>query len=55
MDNTTIAEVFKQIENQSEFRFFYTEHLEVDKNDSVNFRNASIDEILNHVLNGYKY
>jgi TonB-linked SusC/RagA family outer membrane protein len=52
MDNTTIAEVFKQIENQSEFRFFYTEHLEVDKNVSVNFRNASIDEILDHVLTG---
>jgi len=46
MNNTTIENVLKSIEDQSEFRFFYTEKVATDKKISVDFQKTSIDEIL---------
>ncbi len=46
MNDVTIVDVLKSIEDQSEFRFFYTEKLSTDQKISVDFRKNSIEEIL---------
>ena len=47
----TIREALRQIENKSEFRFFYEEKkLDVESKVGVNVNNASIVEILNQIF-----
>ena len=51
MDNVTIAEVFDQIENNSEFYFFYNRTEFNDKEIvSVDYNNKKINEILDEIL-----
>ena len=51
--NTTVEDVFKEIENNSEFYFFYQEN-EIDLTRKVNldFKNTDVQTILNTVLDG---
>ncbi len=48
--NSTIEQVLEQIEDQSEFRFFYTEKLDMDKRIDTDFQNSRIDEVLDNVF-----
>ncbi len=49
--NTTMRDLFHEIEQQSEFRFFYNDVLtNVDKKISLDVKNKKIDEIMNLVL-----
>ena len=48
--NSTIEHVLKQIEDQSEYRFFYTEKLNMDKRIDTDFENSGIKEVLNRVF-----
>jgi TonB-linked SusC/RagA family outer membrane protein len=50
-EGITIKEVFKKIEEQSRFRFFYeVGKLNVLEKKDVNFQNNTIDEVLNHLF-----
>lgn len=53
LSNTTVEDVFKEIENSSEFYFFYQEN-EIDLGRKVNldFKDANIQTILNTILDG---
>jgi TonB-linked SusC/RagA family outer membrane protein len=49
--NSTLVDVFKEIENQSEFYFYYKNEDVAQKNSvSVNLKNARIDEIMSDIL-----
>jgi TonB-linked SusC/RagA family outer membrane protein len=49
--NIPLAEVFKQIEEQSEFSFFYNvRQVDLDKRVDVNFENQLVEKILHEVL-----
>ena len=50
MSNSSIEDILKSIEDQSEFRFFYTEKLGVDQKVNVNFENSEIGKILDNIL-----
>ncbi|WP_372935380.1 SusC/RagA family TonB-linked outer membrane protein, partial [Mariniphaga sediminis] len=51
-NSITVKDVFKKIEEQSKFRFFYEEgKLNVLEKKNVNFQNSTIDEVLNHLFN----
>lgn len=50
MSNSSIEDILKSIEDQSEFRFFYTEKLEMDQRVNINFENSEINKILDNVL-----
>jgi len=51
--NTNILTVFKQIENQSSYRFFYSNDvLPVNKAISAQFKDAEVDLVLNKILAG---
>jgi hypothetical protein len=53
MENTSMRSIFKEIEKQSEIRFFYNDLLtNVDKNITVNAENLKIDQLLNRLLEG---
>jgi TonB-linked SusC/RagA family outer membrane protein len=52
MDNSTIEDVLKAIENKSEFHFFYNEIIDVDQKISVDFDNTAISEILDKIFDG---
>ncbi|MDR3267491.1 MAG: SusC/RagA family TonB-linked outer membrane protein [Tannerella sp.] len=55
----TLSEIFKEIEKQSDYRFFYNDELvSIEKNIySLDVKNNSIDEVLTHLLanTGLKY
>ena len=51
VQEATIRDVFKLIEGQSEFRFFYNEDFtDLDKRISYNSNNANVEEILKVIL-----
>ncbi|MBN1416992.1 MAG: SusC/RagA family TonB-linked outer membrane protein [Bacteroidales bacterium] len=53
MENTSMRSIFKEIERQSELRFFYNDLLtNVDKNVTVVAENLKIDQLLNRLLEG---
>ncbi len=52
LENTSIENVLKEIENQSEFRFFYNGKIDVDKIVSVNHNNKSVFQILDNLFQG---
>ena len=56
--NIAISEILKEIENNSEFTFFYNDNqVNAKQMASVNVQNASIEEVLDQVLKntGYNY
>ena len=50
LEGTKIEEVLLQIENQSEFRFFYNEKVDAKQKVSVNARNKTVFDILDEIL-----
>lgn len=51
LDNSTVKEVLKSIEEQSEFYFMYSAKLiDVEREVSVNIKNKKIDEVLNDLF-----
>lgn len=52
MENTTIREVLKAIEDQSEFRFFYSGQVNVDAKTSVNVNEKNITGTLDEIFQG---
>ncbi len=52
MENTTIREVLKAIEDQSEFRFFYSGQVNVDAKTSVNVNEKNIAATLDEIFQG---
>ena len=51
MENATIKEMFKAIEAQSEFRFFYSDDLSfINQRKTVEVNNATVESILDHIL-----
>jgi hypothetical protein len=52
-DEVTVKEVFKQIEDKSEFIFFYNEdYIDVYRKVSINAKDEKIESILNDLLKG---
>ena len=48
----TITEVFKAIEDQSEYKFFYNDNqINLNKRVDVNIHEESIEQVLNNVKN----
>lgn len=53
VENQTVKEVLDEIENTTEYSFFYnTRHVDLDRKVSVNINNADIFEILDDVFSG---
>jgi TonB-linked SusC/RagA family outer membrane protein len=53
MENTSMREVFKEIEKQSNLRFFYNDLLtDVDRDISLTADNLKIDELLDRLFDG---
>ena len=52
IENKTIKEVIKEIENQSEFRFFYSGEVDVDNEVSVSLNKKNIMETLDQIFQG---
>ena len=52
MEKSTIEDVLLNIENQSEYRFFYNGIIDVDKQVSVNCENKLIMDVLNEIFEG---
>jgi len=53
MNNTTIRDVISYVEENSEFVFLYkNEDLDVNKKVDINLKNATINEILDKILDG---
>ena len=53
LKNCTIKQALQQIEDQSEFRFFYNEQfIDLDRRISVNLENKSVENILEEVFRG---
>ncbi|MCX6238020.1 MAG: TonB-dependent receptor [Bacteroidia bacterium] len=53
VENATLQQVFKALQEQSEFDFFYkNEQIPADARVSVEFQNESVEVILNQILNG---
>ena len=51
MTGATVKDVFKKIEDQSEFRFFYSDDLShIEKRVNINAKNKTVEDILNEVL-----
>ena len=56
--NTSIIEVLKEIERNSEFTFFFNDnHVNVNRKTSVNLKNATLEEVLDQIFRntGYNY
>src|ERR1035437_1006082 len=51
-NNSTLINVLREIEGQSEFKFFYNEKVDVNRSVSVNVNQKTIAEILDNVLSG---
>ena len=53
MKNSSLKEVFREIEKQSEFTFLYNDaKINVNKEVNVDFQSGKVEDILNQVLNG---
>ncbi|MGE4586951.1 MAG: TonB-dependent receptor [Mangrovibacterium sp.] len=53
LNNMTVGEVFTEIENTSEFYFFYQENeIDLNRKVSLNFKDAKIQTILDTILEG---
>ena len=53
VENATLQQVFKTIQEQSEFDFFYkNEQIPAETRVSINCQNEAIEVILNKILNG---
>jgi TonB-linked SusC/RagA family outer membrane protein len=50
MENTSIEEVLKEIENRCEFRFFYNGIIDVDQLVSVDFKEMSVPDVLKNIF-----
>lgn len=50
LTNRSIKDILFQIEDQSEFRFFYNENVDVNKKISIDVKNNSVFDILNEIL-----
>ncbi|MCG6187362.1 SusC/RagA family TonB-linked outer membrane protein [Maribellus maritimus] len=50
MRNSTVKEILGQIEDQSEFRFFYSDRVDVDRVTSISQKNKKIFEILDELF-----
>ncbi len=50
--NTTIKDILNKIEDQSEFRFFYSDKVDVDRVTSISTKNKNISDILDDVFEG---
>jgi len=50
--NSSIENVLEQIEKETEYRFFYTEKLNLDSKVNVDVANSSINDVLDMVLEG---
>ncbi len=48
--NVSINNVLREIEDQSEFRFFYSEDIDTKKTISVKFKESNINEILDEIF-----
>ena len=57
LKNATIVDIFREIERSSEFGFFFkSEELNLEKRQSIDMANVTIDEVLTKVLGGnYSY
>lgn len=51
-NNSTLMNILRAIEEQSEFKFFFNEKVDVNKPASVEVREKSVTEILDKVLSG---
>lgn len=55
-NNTTIKDVFKEIEKTSKYVFFYLdENIDLNRKVSIERKNKSVDEILNELFDGTAY
>ncbi|MDD4192256.1 MAG: SusC/RagA family TonB-linked outer membrane protein [Mangrovibacterium sp.] len=52
MDNSSIEEVLKEIEDCSEFRFFYNGIINVDQRVSVDFKDRTVADVLKDIFGG---
>ncbi len=53
-ENATIAELFEEIEQQSEFKFLYRkDHIDVDKQITINMKKQRVENILDEILSAY--
>jgi TonB-dependent starch-binding outer membrane protein SusC len=51
LNNVTLKDAFKELEANSDFRFFYSDDLlYLDKKVSLNINNSKVDEVLNNLL-----
>ena len=50
LNDVTIGDVLRNIEDQSEFRFFYTDKVSTEKKISVDFRKTTINEVLDELF-----
>ena len=50
IDNSTVKQVLNQIEDQSEFRFFYRGSIDVERNVSISVKNTKISDILDELF-----
>ncbi len=50
IENSAIAEVLQQVEEQSEFRFFYNENVDTKQKVSVNLKGKTVFEVLDNIL-----
>jgi TonB-linked SusC/RagA family outer membrane protein len=56
VENATLLDVFRQIEESSNLGFFFkNDQLDLQKRYSVNFENASVEEVLSQVLDREEY
>ena len=56
VENATILDVFRQIEETSNLGFFFkNDQLDLEKRYSLNLKNASVEEVLNQVLDREDY
>ena len=51
LNDKTIKDVLAQVEDQSEFRFFYNENVNVDRKVSVDVKEKTVFDVLENVLN----
>lgn len=50
LENVTIKNALREIEDQSEFRFFYSNNVDVERKVSVRIQDKQIDDILNELF-----
>ncbi len=52
IENSAIAEVLQQVEDQSEFRFFYNENVDLRQRVSISITDKTVFEVLDKVFKG---